>query len=299
MTSEPLGRSDYVKRVNQAIDYVVQHLDEKLLLEDLARVACFSPFHFHRVFRSLVGETLSAFVRRLRLERALSMMSSEGRWSLTEVALACGFSSSSDFSRAFKGRFGVAPSAFDVKAFRARNRQDLWATSLQLERVGLPDPATAPEFDVRLRDLPARTVAYIRVLDPFMGRRVVEAANRLMAWADGRGLADGQWLGYMWDDPEIVAQKDCRYDVGLEVAHVDPDGEIGRFEFAPMLVAQVEVRGGLDLELRAMEWLFGTWLPGSGYVPDDQPNFEAWIGRPFARGTGYSELLFQLPVRRW
>ena len=37
----------------------------------------------------------------------------------------------------------------------------------------------------------------------------------------------------MWDDPEIVAHQDCRYDVGLEVAHVEPDGEVGRFEFRP------------------------------------------------------------------
>jgi AraC family transcriptional regulator len=65
-----------------------------------------------------------------------------------------------------------------------------------------------------------------------------------------------------------------------------------------MIVAQVEVRGGIDLELRALQWLYGTWLPRSGYVPDDQPGFEAWIGRPFAHGTEYFELYAQLPIKR-
>jgi len=65
-----------------------------------------------------------------------------------------------------------------------------------------------------------------------------------------------------------------------------------------MIVAQVEIRGGLDLELRALQWLFGTWLPQSGYVPDDHPCFGAWIGRPFAHGTEYFELQAQLPGRR-
>ncbi len=66
-----------------------------------------------------------------------------------------------------------------------------------------------------------------------------------------------------------------------------------------MTVAQVDVRGGIDLELRALQWLFGAWLPRSGYVPDDHPCFEAWIGRPFSHGTDYFELRAQLPVRRW
>ena len=146
--------------------------------------------------------------------------------------------------------------------------------------------------------MPARTVAYLRVLDPYRPAVVARAAERLVAWAEARGLADGQWLGYMWDDPEIVAHPDCRYDVGLEVAHVDPAGEIGRFEFPPMLVAQVEVRGPIDLELRALDWLFGTWLPESGFVPTEQPCFEAWIGRPFEHGEEHFELYAQLPLER-
>ena len=65
-----------------------------------------------------------------------------------------------------------------------------------------------------------------------------------------------------------------------------------------MTVAEVAIRGGLDLELRALQWLYGSWLPRSGFVPDDQLGFEAWNGRPFANGTEYFELAAQLPVRR-
>ena len=141
-----------------------------------------------------------------------------------------------------------------------------------------------------------RTVAYIREADPYRPGIVEGAAQRLIAWAETRGFADGQWLGYMWDDPTIVALEDCRYDVGIEVPYVDPQGEIGRFEFPPMLVAQVEVRGAIDLVQRALDWLFGTWLPRSRYVPDNQPCFEAWMGRPFAHGSEYFEVWAQLPV---
>lgn len=302
LPADPGPPADYVARVNRAIDYIVGHLDGSLKLEDVARAACFSPYHFHRVFRGLIGETLSQFVKRQRLERALKMMSHAPRRSLTDIALDNGFASSSDFSRSFKQRFGVAPSNFDLKKFRDARRDEFEQAHASAENgpllTRLPKGDNPDGFEVRLRDLPARTVAYIRVLDPYQSVGVPEACANLVAWAEERGLADGQWLGYMWEDPEIVAMKDCRYDVALEVDEVQPVGEVGRFEFPAMRVAEVALSGDIELVQRALDWLFLTWLPGSGYVPDDQPCFEAWIGRPLAHGMEHFELRIQLPVKK-
>ena len=302
------GKSlDYVDRVNRAIDFILQNLDQPLRLEVVARAACFSPFHFHRIFRSLVGESLNEFVKRLRRERARSLMSHKNwatrrRPSLTDIALACGFDSSSDFSRCFKQRFEVAPSRFDVESFRVKRRKD-WQIAIadpaHRHRLDRLRPGKNPDrFKVRLRQLPRRSVAYIRVSDSYRAGAVERAAARLMQWAERHGLADGQWLGYMWDNPEITAHQNCRYDVGLVVPEKTPRGEVSRIEFPAMQVAEIEIRGAIDLELRALDWLFGTWLPASGFVPTDQPGFEAWIGRPFAHGTEYFEILAQLPVTR-
>jgi AraC family transcriptional regulator len=299
--TEGAAPPDYVERVNRAIDHVVRNLAGPLRLEDVSRAACFSPFHFHRVFKGLVGETLNQFVKRQRLERALYLMSHAPKRSLTDVALDCGFSSSSDFSRSFKQRFGSSPSAFDLESFRNSRRDEFERAHTDPSGVTrfprLPPGANPDGFEVRLRDLPARTVAYIRVLDSFREGVAISAVHRLLDWADQRGLADNQWLGYMWDEPEIVALEDCRYDVAVVVPEVEPEGEIGRFEFPPMRVAEVVIRGGLDLEVRAIDWLYSTWLPTSGHVPDDHPAFESWIGRPFAHGYEHFEIACQLPVK--
>lgn len=297
----------YVERVNLAIDYVVSHFEQPLRLAEVSRAAMLSPFHFHRIFQTLVGVTLSEFVKRLRLERALNLMafppgSRSRRDTLTTIGLKCGFSSSSDFSRCFKQRFGVAPSAFDIKSWRDAHAAELQGEvaaatkGLHLDR--LPAGHNPDGFNVKIREVPARTVAYIRVLKPYRGDAVIKACRRLVTWAECNSLADGQWLGYQWENPEITALEDCQYHVAVEAERFTAKGEIGRFRFPPMTVAQVEVRGGIDLELRALQWLYGTWLPRSGYVPDDQPGFEAWIGRPFAHGTEYFEIHVQLPVRR-
>lgn len=292
----------YVERVNLAIDYVEGHLGERLRLEAVARAAHLSPCHFHRVFRMMVGMTLAEFVKRVRLERALFLMAHGRRASLTSIALACGFSSSSDFSRSFRQRFGRAPSSLDLGAWRAAHRAVLEGAAPALRersRVHGPGAASNPDgFRVRLRELPARTVAYIRVLNPYRTGAVVGAAERLVAWAERRGVAGGQWLGYQWEDPEITPLEECRYHVAVEAEEAAARGEVGRFRFPAMLVAEVEVRGGIDVEIRALQWLYGTWLPRSGYVPDDQPCFEAWHGKPFAYGMERFELRVQLPVKK-
>ena len=152
----------YIERVNRAVDYVVSHLGEPLP-KDVSRAALLSPFHFHRVFRSLVGITLADFVKRLRLEKALAMMAHGGKSSLTTIALDSGFSSSSDFSRCFKQRFGVPPSAFDINLWRDSNRAELEAIvrdsveRLHIDR--LPGRQNPDGFKVKIRNLPARTVA--------------------------------------------------------------------------------------------------------------------------------------------
>lgn len=292
--------ADYLARINRAIDRVVQDLAQPLSLEVVAAAAGLSPFHFHRVFKAAMGETLAQFVKRLRLERALHLMTHAPRRSLTDVALHCGFSSSSDFSRSFRQHFGQSPRKFDRAAFRDARRAEfdrLLAGEGAAPRAQLPEPGANPDgFEVHLRELPARTVAYVRVFEPYREGAAQAAFERLLCWAEPRGLADGQWLGYMWDEPEIVALADCRYDVGLVVDEALPEGDIGVFRFPAMRVAEVEVRGDIMVEVRALDWLYKTWLPHSGCVPADHPAFEAWIGRPFAHGHEHFELICQLPV---
>ncbi|MGE3809271.1 MAG: GyrI-like domain-containing protein [Gemmataceae bacterium] len=294
----PATLATYLQRINRAIDHIVGHLDEPLRLRDLAQVALLSPFHFQKVFQAIVGVSPADFVRRRRLEKALVLMGQPRARSLTAIAMACGFTSSSDFSRSFKRQYGVAPSTFDIQGWRKANRVELEALVQSGHIDRLPPRHNPDAFRVSIRELPARSVAYIRVDRPYQGHGVLQAVRDLVAWAEQNGHADGQWLGYQWDDPEITALDECRYYVAVEADAFTPRGAVGRYKFPPMVVAQVALRGDLDLELCALRWLYGSWLPRSNYFPDNQPCFEAWHGRPFAHGTDHFELTIQLPICR-
>lgn len=306
-TSVPIRRTlaescgaDYIARINRAYDHILTHLHGSVPLRDVAAAAGLSAWHFHRVFHGQTGETLHAAVSRLRLERALQMLMRDPRPRITDVALGCGYSSSSHFVNVFRQRFGVAPGRFDRQRWREQHRGELDRLMdgdghrlLRLQPGENPNGCAA-----NVRALPSRTVAYLRVHDPYHQGKVEVAVEQLITWAKQRGLASGQWLGYQWEDPDVVPLADCRYDVAVEVpADTSIDGNIGRLTFPPMLVAEVQVRGSIDAEQQALDWLYQTWLPASRAEPADLPCFEAWDGLPFAHGQTHFELRVQLPLQ--
>lgn len=103
---------DYKKRVCQAMDYISRNLDRDLTLEEIAEAASFSMFHFHRIFKAVVGETVAGFTRRLRLETAANRLLSSQQDDITQIAMALGFSSSQNFAKAFRQQFDMSPTQY-------------------------------------------------------------------------------------------------------------------------------------------------------------------------------------------
>jgi AraC family transcriptional regulator len=99
------------QRLDDVKKYIHDHIQEPLNREVLADVAGFSVPHFHRIFTAQVGENISNYVRRMRLERAGRKLR-HGAVDITEVALAAGYETHSAFGRAFKQQYGLSPSEF-------------------------------------------------------------------------------------------------------------------------------------------------------------------------------------------
>src|SRR5262249_28425430 len=105
---------DYRARMLRVLVHIQQNLDAPLPLEELASIALFSPFHFHRIFRGLIGESVKEHVRRLRLERAAHRLRHTGQ-QITEIALDAGYQSLESFTRAFHRIFGQSPTEFRAR----------------------------------------------------------------------------------------------------------------------------------------------------------------------------------------
>lgn len=290
--------SEYVARINRVIDHVQSNLEGDLSLGALARVACFSPHHFHRVFKALTGEPVGQFVKRVRLERAASHLCWAPERSVTEVAMDAGFTSPAAFARAFRERFGMSASEWrapeESRIGKAMGKDG--NAGLGVERYFEPG-AWAPKWrltmkttnpiqvNVDVREQPARTIAYLRHTGPYQGNSALfsELFGKLAQWAGARGLLgpDAQFLSLYHDDPNVTEAGNLRVMCGCVVpADTEVSGEFGK----------TEVPGGTygvgRFELSESEYgeawdaMYGGWLPKSGFQPADGPAVELYLNNP-------------------
>ena len=106
-----LGSGLDARRLPRVLEAVDAGLEKVLSLAYLASVACLSPFHFARAFKTSMGVSPHRYVSDRRLERAKELILS-GAIPLSQIAASLGFSSQANFNRAFKAATGVAPMAY-------------------------------------------------------------------------------------------------------------------------------------------------------------------------------------------
>jgi AraC family transcriptional regulator len=114
-------RARYEARLNRVLDHIYDHLDEPLDIDRLAEIACLSPYHWHRIYQAMHGETVASTVRRLRLHRAAGYLAN-GALPIVEIAERSGYSSLQSFSRTFRAVFGMPPAQYRKRGTHSRFR---------------------------------------------------------------------------------------------------------------------------------------------------------------------------------
>jgi AraC family transcriptional regulator len=304
-------RREYAARINRVVDHIQSHLAEPLDLEYLASIACFSPFHFHRLFHAWMGETLQAFVNRLRLERAAKLLVFDRQESITYIALDSGFSGSNTFARAFKAAFGISASEWRKRKMCQASRK-MWEED-RVDFTGFsesPDPVIRSKeisminfpLEVQVRNLQPTTLAYIRHVGPYMGNTALfrRLFSQLFAWAEPRGFMtpDTRCLSLFQDNPNLTPAAKHRMEVAITVPpNTAPDGEIGIKLLDEGLVAIARVSVLIHQYSQPWHALMADWLPQSGYQPDHRPAMEFYLNNPDKDPEGKYLLDICLPVR--
>jgi AraC family transcriptional regulator len=301
MPAHSIQENLYLQRINAVIDHVRENLKDDLSLDVLARVAGFSPFHFHRLFKSLTEETVNDMKVRLRLERAAALLRATPQLSITEAAFECGFKSGSVFSRLFKKQYGLNARQWDRRSplKNSKNGQ----VSERFPRYTLEQLSgfsKQDEFTVRLRSLPEQRLAYIRVYDSYSKfSRVVEAYYHLIEWYRQRGgsLEQTTLYGMSQDDPEVTPLRLCRFDWCLNVpADWEAEGAVSIQDFPACRVASIRCLGGILQEYKALQYLFRYWLPHSRYQPANLPGMEIYRRQPIELGWETFDIDCAIPV---
>ncbi|WP_326533881.1 AraC family transcriptional regulator [Pseudorhodoferax sp.] len=261
------GWIDYQARMARVIAHVHEHLDAPLDLAHLAELAHLSPFHWHRTYAALYGETIAATVRRLRLQRASGYLANS-TLPVADVARRCGYPNVQSFARAFRDGYGSSPSAYRREGMH------------QVFRAGTA-PVLAAGYSVQIRTVPAVQLAGLDHRGPYMQiGRAFETSFTHMAAAQLL-RPDTRWLAVYFDDPQAVPERQLHARAGLSLpaGAAAPPG-LAAFTLGGQRCAVLHHRGPYATMRAAYAWLYGRWLVETGHAAADLPVFEDYLNNP-------------------
>ena len=290
-------QQEYVKRILSVLVFIQKNLDDELSLEEYARVAHFSPYHFHRIFRGMVGESLHEHIRRLRLERAATRLKRTDR-SIIEIALEAGYETHEAFTRAFRTLCGCSPSHYrrdksvtltfgpgvhyqemcrghlarDPRA--GRPRHDSLINDMQL-------PIGGETMEVRIEHVEPMRVAFVRHVGPY--DQVETAWERLCTQLGKDGLLGPgtKFIGICYDDPEVTAPERIRYDACVTVdGNFVAEDDVGVQTIGGGEYAVTTHIGPYNVLGQTYATLLGQWLPRSERELRSEPSLEFYLNAP-------------------
>ncbi|MAU02031.1 MAG: AraC family transcriptional regulator [Anaerolineaceae bacterium] len=269
MTQRPETVAEHQESITRVMLFIQARLDEPPSLDEVAEVAAFSPYHFHRLFTAYTGESLSTFIRRLRLERAANRLRQTFD-PITEIALDAGYETPTNFGKAFRQQFGQTPSEFresnhllDTAVFRQNRRRE------------------QKMLKSKIVHLEPKTVLFVRKTGPY-SEASTAAFGALMPFAYSHKLIgkETQMIGISHDSPDITDADKLRYDACITLNQsVQPQGEFSLQTIVGGRYAIFVHKGPYENFDETYRLIFGQWLARSGEQLRDDPIFERYLNR--------------------
>lgn len=258
---------EYSKSINVAIDYINAHLHEAIDLKTIAEVANISEYHFHRIFKAYIGESLGAYISRIRLENtALNLQISNKP--LIEIADKSGYESPPALSKAFKKHFGLSPSAF-------RNLH-AYFTSRHIKPIK-DDIDLHPE----IKTIEKKALVYVRIIAEYGSTKEYDTAwSKLIDYATKKGILsnNSEFIGLSFDDPDITKPHQCRFYACVTTNKtLKPEGEFGTKTIEKGKYAVFTLKGSYSGLNSLYKSVYFNWLPHSEFELRDGTSFEKYV----------------------
>ncbi|EJS69335.1 AraC family transcriptional regulator [Bacillus cereus] len=272
------SRNEYLRRIYKVQDYIESQINDSLSIEELADVAGFSKYHFHRIFKGMMNEPLSRYVNRLKLERATHLLTYRPDMTITDIAYHFGFTDSAVFSRTFKNYYGVSPSNY--RNHNSKNCKDASGTSQYNE-------CKKVRGEVEIVTADNVNVAYIRHVGTYKELaiafpKMIEKLFHYAAKQNYHVFEDTKVLTIYHDHHEFTEDYHLRTSLCITI----PDeASVGTRDIGIMVIPSGRYAVG-HFEIRqdeykgAWDFLYGEWLPNSGYKPRDSYPFELYKNDP-------------------
>lgn len=276
-------QADYKNRINRVFEFIDKNLESDLSLNIVSEIAFFSPFHFHRVFKFMTGETLNGYVTRRKIEKSASDLLHK-KITATEIAHKYGFSDNSSYSRAFKKYFGISPTEFKkqnpnrhskIRQLKSKNGQEYPDYEKYICVINNLKNWIKMNAKIEIKEMPKIDLAYVSSIGPL---NLENAYGTLMQWATPKGLMNDQTKMITIYHDSFKFTEACNVRMSASILldkDVETNGEIGRtsIKAGKFIVGSFEI--GLNEFEKSWTGLF-VWMNENGYKKADREPFEIY-----------------------
>jgi len=278
-------KNDHNQRINEILFQIHFDISKEHSVQSLSKSASMSPFHFNRVFKKIVGESVHAYIRRVRLEHCANALLFNPNSTINEIFSEVGFISNSSFTHAFKEYFGCTPSKWREIDTPVHINENIEAIN---------------PLHVEIDYVEKKRVAYVRHRG--YNKSIKEAWQRMEEWCCQNGLdfSTLPMIGLHHSNPNIVKKEDCYYVACLELdsefVHFYSGG-VGIMEIPRMFCAKFSLVGKYGDLMKYMDYIYYEWLPNSKYEKVHLPSMAHYHKNHFIREDEKFELDFYVPIR--
>lgn len=298
-------KEDYIKRINNIFLFIDEHLDQELNLETLAAIGFYSPFHLHRIFKAITGETLNEYITRKRIEKTAAVLLHQREVSISELSLQYGFNSNSSFTRTFKKFYGISPTEFrknhpykfsKIGKTESKNGQEAGLLAAYICNINNHINWIKMKAKIEIKEMPKLDLAFITQI----GHHGMENTYaKLIKWATPKGLLENKNLkvvtiyhdSFKITEPDKVRMSAC---ISLE-EKVEVSGEIGltTLEKGKCIVGRFEI--GITEFEKSWTSLF-MWMSENGYKKAERNPYEIYYNNFNEHPEKISIVDFCIPI---
>ncbi len=279
--------NNYQKSIDQVLTYIDANLDEKPELDKLAEIANLSKFHFHRIMKAFLNESLGSYINRIRLETALKLL----RYSVqpvNEIAYQIGYDTPSAFGKGFKKMFGKSPTYF------RKNKN--WITNRKLKN-------DMNEFQL-VESI--KNIDDIHVIFQQSKGKTGDHTTRinwetLFTKAQKHQIlnAESRFFGINWDDPDITPEEKVRYDACISIQNnTNIEANFSSKTILGGKYLCFLYKGDYQNLSLIYNYIFRNWIIKMEYNLRDEPIFEQYINNK--ETTAPEDLLTEIfiPIKK-
>ncbi|WP_349408951.1 AraC family transcriptional regulator [Pseudalkalibacillus sp. SCS-8] len=275
-------RDEQKRQIYNVLDYIKKNLECDLSLDKLAEVSTYSPYHFHRLFTDIMGETPSDYVKRIRMEEAAHLLIYEPNRSVTDIAMACGFSTLSYFTYAFKAYYQHSPKVWREGAYLEKFPRAYLDSKKSKQQSTNPKETennnVYNEFQwvdlsrVKVERLPERQLAYLQHIGSYTDT-IEQTWEKVYQFSETRDLItdDTTWIGIPHNNPYLTPSDRCRYDCCIALPkEAEITAPIKSTQLAEGKYVFYELEEPISFNERnflieCYSELYSYWLPKKGY----------------------------------